>query len=148
MRKFWIGAAAFLAVTGFVAGEVQASTPNVKSNITVVEEKPDDTRARCSVLVGGLVKSHKGVNLPGVPIPIPALTQKDVDDLNAKYGNSIAGDVLEGTTVLLRNGAAHFCHSRDRFCTNLVLAWHVVDWEPAEAADANGPTRTASERHE
>jgi len=40
MRKFWIGAAAFLAVTGFVAGEVQASTPNVKSNITVVDEKP------------------------------------------------------------------------------------------------------------
>jgi len=40
MRKFWIGAAAFLAVTGLVAGDVQASTPNVKSNITVVEEKP------------------------------------------------------------------------------------------------------------
>jgi pyruvate kinase len=33
------------------------------------------------VLVGGLVSSHKGVNLPGVPIPIPSLTRKDVADL-------------------------------------------------------------------
>jgi pyruvate kinase len=38
-------------------------------------------RARCEVLSGGLVSAHKGVNVPGVPVPIPALTRKDVDDL-------------------------------------------------------------------
>jgi pyruvate kinase len=38
-------------------------------------------RARCAVVVGGVVTSHKGVNLPGVPIPIPAITRKDVADL-------------------------------------------------------------------
>jgi len=38
-------------------------------------------RARCEVVSGGLVLSHKGVNVPGVPVPIPALTRKDVDDL-------------------------------------------------------------------
>jgi pyruvate kinase len=38
-------------------------------------------RARCEVLVGGEVSSHKGVNLPGVPLPIPSLTRKDIDDL-------------------------------------------------------------------
>ena len=27
------------------------------------------------------VTSHKGVNLPGVPIPIPSLTRKDLEDL-------------------------------------------------------------------
>lgn len=40
MRKFWIGAAAVLAVAGLAAGELQASTPNVKSNVTVADEKP------------------------------------------------------------------------------------------------------------
>ncbi|MBA3475355.1 MAG: pyruvate kinase [Actinobacteria bacterium] len=38
-------------------------------------------RARCEVLVGGTVTSHKGVNLPGIPLPIPSLTKKDIDDL-------------------------------------------------------------------
>jgi pyruvate kinase len=39
-------------------------------------------RARCEVLVGGTVSSNKGVNLPGIPLPIPSLTKKDIDDLN------------------------------------------------------------------
>ena len=44
-------------------------------------EEVDGGRARCGVLVGGRVSSHKGVNLPGVPLPIPSLTRKDIDDL-------------------------------------------------------------------
>jgi pyruvate kinase len=44
-------------------------------------EEVEPGRARCGVLVGGPVTSHKGVNLPGVPIPIPALTRKDLEDL-------------------------------------------------------------------
>jgi pyruvate kinase len=38
-------------------------------------------RARCRVAVGGLVQSHKGVNVPGATIPIPSLTDKDLADL-------------------------------------------------------------------
>ena len=38
-------------------------------------------RAQCTVVEGGVVTSHKGVNLPGVPIPIPSITRKDMDDL-------------------------------------------------------------------
>ena len=44
-------------------------------------EKVERGRARCQVVVGGVVRSHKGVNLPGVPLPIPSLTRKDRDDL-------------------------------------------------------------------
>jgi len=39
-------------------------------------------RARCSVRVGGQVAAHKGVNLPGIALPIPALTEKDLEDLD------------------------------------------------------------------
>jgi pyruvate kinase len=45
-------------------------------------ERVERGRARCEVVTGGLVESHKGVNLPGVPLPIPSLTRKDLDDLN------------------------------------------------------------------
>ena len=44
-------------------------------------EEVDAGRARCGIVVGGAVTSHKGVNLPGVPIPIPSLTRKDLEDL-------------------------------------------------------------------
>jgi pyruvate kinase len=36
---------------------------------------------KCRVLVGGLVTDNKGINLPGAAVSIPALTEKDVDDL-------------------------------------------------------------------
>jgi pyruvate kinase len=44
-------------------------------------EEVEPGRARCGVVVGGRVTSNKGVNLPGVPIPIPSLTRKDLEDL-------------------------------------------------------------------
>jgi pyruvate kinase len=39
-------------------------------------------RARCEVMAGGSVMAHKGVNVPGVPVPIPSLTRKDLHDLD------------------------------------------------------------------
>ena len=49
-------------------------------------EEVERGRARCTVLAGGEVGSHKGVNLPGVALPIPSLTQKDLDDLAFALG--------------------------------------------------------------
>jgi pyruvate kinase len=39
-------------------------------------------RARCEVVIGGFIEEHKGVNLPGVPLPVPSLTEKDLADLD------------------------------------------------------------------
>jgi pyruvate kinase len=41
----------------------------------------ENDRVLCAVIEGGVVSSHKGVNLPGVPVPIPSLTRKDLEDL-------------------------------------------------------------------
>ncbi|HVV60065.1 MAG TPA: pyruvate kinase [Gaiellaceae bacterium] len=50
-------------------------------HVRLAVEDVENGRARCRVVVGGEVKTHKGVNLPGVPLPIPSLTKKDLDDL-------------------------------------------------------------------
>lgn len=42
----------------------------------------DATDVHCEVVYGGLLKEHKGINLPGVVVSAPALTEKDRDDLH------------------------------------------------------------------
>ncbi|HVW87994.1 MAG TPA: pyruvate kinase [Gaiellaceae bacterium] len=75
----------------------------------------DQGRARCRVVVGGEVKSHKGVNLPGVPIPIPSLTKKDLEDLEFALGKGVdfvalsfvraAADVRDLQAIIRQHGS-------------------------------------------
>lgn len=39
------------------------------------------TRVRCRVVVGGVLRSHQGVHLPDVDLPVKTVTEKDLDDL-------------------------------------------------------------------
>ena len=50
-------------------------------HVRLMVEGVEQGAARCAVIVGGTITSNKGVNLPGVPVPIPAITRKDVADL-------------------------------------------------------------------
>ncbi|WP_067602990.1 pyruvate kinase [Nocardiopsis listeri] len=43
--------------------------------------KTTSTDVQTRVIFGGTVSNHKGLNLPGVSVSVPALTQKDEDDL-------------------------------------------------------------------
>jgi len=83
----------------------------VRLTVTEVEHG----RAMCRVVVGGEVKSHKGVNLPGVPIPIPSLTKKDLDDLEFALGLGVdfvalsfvraAADVRDLQAIIRQHGS-------------------------------------------
>ena len=42
----------------------------------------DGTNVRCEVVNGGVIGDHKGINLPGVQVSIPSLTEKDLADLH------------------------------------------------------------------
>lgn len=41
-----------------------------------------DQVVHCHVVNGGLLKNNKGINLPGVHVSAPSLTEKDLEDLN------------------------------------------------------------------
>ena len=49
-------------------------------------ERVERPRAVCAVVTGGRIEAHKGVNLPGVSLPIPSLTTKDRGDLAFALG--------------------------------------------------------------
>jgi pyruvate kinase len=74
-----------LPIAPAVIGDVLEPGHEVLIDDGLVRLRVDEVeggRATCAVVVGGLVSSHKGVNLPGVPVPIPSLTRKDVADLD------------------------------------------------------------------
>ena len=52
---------------------------------------------RCRILVGGLLSSHKGVNVPGVTLPIAAVTDKDLEDL--RFGIAQKVDYIAASFV-------------------------------------------------
>ena len=62
-----------------LAGDVRAGDRVLVDDGRVVLEvlAVDDGRVRTRVVVGGVVSDHKGLNLPGVKVSVPALTAKD-----------------------------------------------------------------------
>jgi pyruvate kinase len=72
----------------------------------------DESDVLCQVAHGGLLKEHKGINLPGVEVSAPALTEKDREDLRFGVMHGVdyvalsfvrkPGDVLEARKLLLQ----------------------------------------------
>ena len=64
-------------------GDVRPGDPILvddgKVRLQVVEVDGSDVVTE--VTTGGRVSDHKGLNLPGVPVSVPALSEKDVEDL-------------------------------------------------------------------
>jgi pyruvate kinase len=61
----------------------------------------DGVRVRTEVVVAGKVSNNKGINLPGVAVNVPALSEKDEDDL--RWGLKLGADYVALSFV--RNAA-------------------------------------------
>ena len=76
----------------------------------------EGNKINCKVLNTGFVATHKGVNVPGVSIKLPPLTDKDISDLifGCKIGVNLiaasfirkADDVKEIRRILVENGGS------------------------------------------
>jgi pyruvate kinase len=71
-----------------LAGDVRPGTRLLVDDGRVVLEVTavQGPRVRTRVLTGGPVSDHKGLNLPGIKVSLPALTAKDADDLRWALG--------------------------------------------------------------
>lgn len=79
-------------------------------------EQVSGIEVRCQVLVGGELKNRKGMNLPGVAVSAPALTEKDLLDLDFCVQQELdylalsfvrsAADVVQLKNLLSERGAA------------------------------------------
>jgi pyruvate kinase len=55
-------------------------------------DQADTLQIQTTVVEGGEIGEHKGINAPGVPLPASAVTPKDVDDL--KFGLALGVDMV------------------------------------------------------
>src|ERR1700726_1299014 len=43
----------------------------------------------CEIVNGGMLGENKGINLPGIPVKVPSLTEKDEEDLIFAIGQGV-----------------------------------------------------------
>ncbi len=70
-----------------------------KVTVEVIEVKGNDVVTKC--IEPGTVSNNKGINLPGVAVSVPALSEKDIDDL--RWGLKAGADYIALSFV--RNAA-------------------------------------------
>ncbi len=83
--------------------------------LTVVDIR--GTEIECRIVNGGTIKSKKGVNVPGVKISLPGITEKDANDIVFGIEQGVdfiaasfvrkASDVMEIRELLERHNASH-----------------------------------------
>jgi len=80
-------------------------------------ERTTDSEVQTTVVDGGPLGEHKGINAPGVALPPAGLTPKDADDLRFGVAAGVdlialsfvqsAGDLMRARNALRRAGAPH-----------------------------------------
>ena len=94
-------------------------------------QKVEAGRAFCGVITGGVIESHKGVNVPGVALPVPSLTAKDLADL--EFAVELGVDYVAQSFVRSRADVAAL---RGRLEKAGSEAWVIAKIELKEAVSA------------
>ncbi|MBI4599625.1 pyruvate kinase [Candidatus Uhrbacteria bacterium] len=85
--------------------------------------KVKGTQITCEVIVGGLVKSHKGINVPGATLSAPSMTKKDRED--CAFGVSQKVDFIALSFVRAGKDIKTLRSLLKRFSTTHPAALHI-----------------------
>jgi len=84
----------------------------------------------CDIVNGGMLGENKGINLPGIPVKVPALTEKDEEDLVF-----IAQQNVHAIALSFVRSAEDIRYTRQRMKTLNCDAWIVAKLEKPQAID-------------
>jgi pyruvate kinase len=84
----------------------------------------------CEVINGGMLGEHKGINLPGIPVRVPSLTDKDEEDLEwgMKHG-------IDAIAVSFVRTAEDVRHVRFRVAALGLETWIIAKLEKPQAIE-------------
>ncbi|MBO8185817.1 MULTISPECIES: pyruvate kinase [Streptomyces] len=75
-------------------GDVSKGDPVLinDGNVALQVVEVEGPRVRTIVIEGGVISDHKGINLPGAAVNVPALSEKDIGDL--KFALKMGADMI------------------------------------------------------
>ncbi|ADV84031.1 pyruvate kinase [Terriglobus saanensis] len=84
----------------------------------------------CEIVNGGMLGENKGINLPGIPVKVPSLTEKDEEDLVFCIGQKV-----DAVAVSFVRTAADVRHTKERVAALGSTAWVVAKLEKPQAIE-------------
>ena len=99
--------------------------------LEVIEK--DEKNIKTKVVIGGLLKSKKGINLPGEKINIPAFTEKDEKDL--EFGLKLGVDAVAISFVCSADDIAQVRRAINHYSPNEKKTSVIAKLERPEALD-------------
>jgi pyruvate kinase len=96
--------------------------------LRVLEIPGDDVE--CEVINGGMLGEHKGINLPGIPVRVPSLTEKDEEDLEFGLRQGI-----DSVAVSFVRTAEDVRHVKYRIAALGMETWIIAKLEKPQAIE-------------
>jgi pyruvate kinase len=84
----------------------------------------------CEIINGGMLGENKGINLPGIPVKVPSLTEKDEEDLIFAVGQGV--DAIAVSFVRTADDVRHVRRRLDALKSDI---WIVAKLEKPQAVE-------------
>ncbi|WP_263365049.1 pyruvate kinase [Edaphobacter bradus] len=84
----------------------------------------------CQIVNGGILGENKGINLPGIPVKVPSLTEKDEEDLAFAIGQGV-----DTIAVSFVRTADDIRHVKKRLAALKSDAWIIAKLEKPQAVE-------------
>jgi pyruvate kinase len=84
----------------------------------------------CEIINGGMLGEKKGINLPGIPVKVPSLTEKDEEDLIFAIGQGV-----DTVAVSFVRTAEDVRHVKQRLAALKSDAWVIAKLEKPQAIE-------------